>query len=107
MVGISFALFCSYYKQETPEMLSIYVIISLASSFSAIITTATTLLALLLPGGLESQAARIFATCLGIVALLFSVLQFIPQIWTTWRLRHIGALSLPTMLIQVPGIWTS
>lgn len=30
-------------------------------------------------------------------------LQFIPQIVTTFLLKRVGALSIPTMLIQTPG----
>jgi uncharacterized protein with PQ loop repeat len=54
-----------------------------------------------------SQALTSWANFLGIQATLLASLQYIPQIWTTWRLKHVGSLSILMMCIQTPGsfIW--
>ena len=44
-----------------------------------------------------------WATALGFFSLLFSLLQYLPQIHLTFVKSEIGALSIPTMLIQTPG----
>ena len=46
---------------------------------------------------------RYLATFLGLSATLLAILQYAPQIQKTFRSRLIGALSLGTMAIQVPG----
>nr|OQO23139.1 hypothetical protein B0A51_10097 [Rachicladosporium sp. CCFEE 5018] len=44
-----------------------------------------------------------WANLLGIVAGALSAVQYLPQIWYTFRLGDIKSLSIITMLIQVPG----
>lgn len=44
-----------------------------------------------------------WANFLGIMAAALAAIQYIPQIWTTYRLRHVGSLSIPMMCIQTPG----
>ncbi|OCF35664.1 hypothetical protein I316_02719 [Kwoniella heveanensis BCC8398] len=46
---------------------------------------------------------RYLATFLGVSATLLAVLQYAPQIHKTYRSKLVGALSLGTMAIQVPG----
>ena len=43
------------------------------------------------------------ATALGVFAAVLACIQYIPQIWTTWKLQHVMSLSIPMMLIQTPG----
>lgn len=43
------------------------------------------------------------ATFLGVSATLLAVLQYAPQIYKTYKAGLVGALSLGTMAIQVPG----
>ncbi|KAI9052912.1 hypothetical protein LZ554_003184 [Drepanopeziza brunnea f. sp. 'monogermtubi'] len=49
-----------------------------------------------------------WANALGIMATVLAGIQYIPQIWMTWHLGHIGSLSIPMMLIQTPGsfVWS-
>ncbi|KAI9207425.1 uncharacterized protein BJ171DRAFT_492688 [Polychytrium aggregatum] len=54
----------------------------------------------LLVGQLDVQWV---AGAFGLIALLGSLFQFIPQIWQTWTTRSVGALSVPMILIQCPG----
>lgn len=44
-----------------------------------------------------------WANFLGTVAGILAMIQYIPQIYYTWRLGEIRSLSILTMLIQVPG----
>lgn len=50
-----------------------------------------------------------WANLLGITATLLAVIQYLPQILLTWRLGHVGSLSIPMMLIQTPGsfVWSA
>lgn len=43
------------------------------------------------------------ANVLGIMASILAAIQYVPQIWTTWKLQHVGSLSIPMMCIQTPG----
>lgn len=43
------------------------------------------------------------ANVLGVLAGALAAVQYLPQIWTTWRLQHVGSLSIPMMCIQTPG----
>ncbi|KAJ3179462.1 hypothetical protein HDU85_004872 [Gaertneriomyces sp. JEL0708] len=54
-------------------------------------------------GGRDMRAAELFAGFLGLLAMVTSFLQFFPQILHTWRAKSVGALSIPTMLMQCPG----
>jgi uncharacterized protein with PQ loop repeat len=45
----------------------------------------------------------IWANVLGIACTILTALQYLPQIYTTWRLQHIGSLSIPMMFLQTPG----
>jgi uncharacterized protein with PQ loop repeat len=44
-----------------------------------------------------------WANILGLCAALLACIQYIPQLWTTWRLQHVMSLSIPMMCIQTPG----
>lgn len=48
-----------------------------------------------------------WANTLGIMAAVLALIQYFPQIWTTYHLKHVGSLSIPMMLIQTPGsfVW--
>jgi uncharacterized protein with PQ loop repeat len=44
-----------------------------------------------------------WANFLGVMAAVLAAIQYIPQIWTTYHLKHVGSLSIPMMCIQTPG----
>ena len=44
-----------------------------------------------------------WANVLGIGAAILASTQYLPQIWTTWKLQHVGSFSIPMMLMQTPG----
>lgn len=45
----------------------------------------------------------IWAPALGLMAAILAAVQYFPQIWTTYHLKHVGSLSIPMMCIQTPG----
>ena len=49
------------------------------------------------------------AAVLGITGTVLAAIQFLPQIYTTWRLQKVGSLSIPMMCIQTPGsfVWVA
>ncbi|WVR08984.1 hypothetical protein IAU60_006044 [Kwoniella sp. DSM 27419] len=88
----------------TPEWrlavtLGIVVLLHLALLF----LLSLSLLLVLPPTQPPHRFLRYLATFLGISATLLAVLQYAPQIHKTYRSRLVGALSLGTMAIQVPG----
>lgn len=54
--------------------------------------------------GFPSSVSLKFANHLGFVSLVLSFFQFIPQIFKTYKLQEVGALSITAMLMQTPGI---
>ena len=44
-----------------------------------------------------------FAEILGLTSVCVGLVQFLPQLYQTYMAGSIGALSIPTMLVQVPG----
>ena len=51
----------------------------------------------------RSPQVSLWATFLGVASALLAALQYAPQLVHTYRLRLVGALSIPMMLIQSPG----
>jgi uncharacterized protein with PQ loop repeat len=51
----------------------------------------------------SSRERNDFALFLGVSGTLLAILQYAPQIYKTYRAGLVGALSLGTMIIQVPG----
>lgn len=64
-------------------------------------------LAVIVVTGVLSTTAKqhlpTWANVLGVMAALLAAVQYIPQIWTTYHLKHVGSLSIPMMCIQTPG----
>ena len=52
---------------------------------------------------LPSDALVGWANSLGVQSTVLASIQYIPQLATTWRLKHVGSLSIPMMCIQTPG----
>lgn len=46
---------------------------------------------------------RGWANFLGLLATVLAAIQYIPQIFMTWKLQETGSLSIPMMCIQTPG----
>lgn len=70
----------------------------------ALLLLLTMTLLLVLPPQIPAHPVlRYLATFLGLSATLLAILQYAPQIHKTYRSKLVGALSLGTMAIQVPG----
>ncbi|KAI5787153.1 hypothetical protein EDC01DRAFT_660754 [Geopyxis carbonaria] len=54
-----------------------------------------------------THTLTVWANFLGVQSTVLASIQYIPQLWTTWRLKHVGSLSIPMMCIQTPGsfVW--
>lgn len=50
-----------------------------------------------------SPRIMLWATFLGVLSTTLAVIQYAPQLWTTWKAKTVGALSIPMMCIQSPG----
>ncbi|KAI0923039.1 hypothetical protein AcV5_009867 [Taiwanofungus camphoratus] len=55
------------------------------------------------PDSPHEQRVHAWATFLGVTSALLAALQYAPQLVHTAKLRLVGALSVPMMLIQSPG----
>ncbi|PVG01615.1 hypothetical protein CPB86DRAFT_752908 [Serendipita vermifera] len=55
------------------------------------------------PTPYPSQRIALWATFLGVLSTTLAVIQYAPQLWTTWKAKTVGALSIPMMCIQTPG----
>ena len=53
--------------------------------------------------GPSHARTQTWADFLGTVAGTLAAIQYVPQIYFTWRLKDVKSLSIVTMIIQVPG----
>lgn len=49
------------------------------------------------------QYLQSWANTLGIMSASLAAVQYVPQIMTTYHLKHAGSLSIPMMCVQTPG----
>lgn len=73
------------------------------SVLAALITTYLLLNIPDLPTGVQSPTIQTWATFLGVSSVVMAMIQYTPQLIHTFRLKHVGALSIPMMIIQTPG----
>jgi len=55
------------------------------------------------PTGTISPQISLWATFLGVSSATLATIQYAPQLLHTYRMKLVGALSIPTMMIQTPG----
>jgi len=55
------------------------------------------------PPPYPSHRIELWAMFLGLLSTTLAVIQYAPQLWTTFRAKTVGALSIPMMCIQTPG----
>ncbi|OQD75922.1 hypothetical protein PENDEC_c005G07167 [Penicillium decumbens] len=57
----------------------------------------------------QPSALPVWANFLGVLSAILASIQYLPQIYTTLRLRCVGSLSIPMMCIQTPGslVWAA
>ncbi|KAF7512234.1 hypothetical protein GJ744_002396 [Endocarpon pusillum] len=49
------------------------------------------------------EVTQVWANILGIVSAVLALIQYLPQIYTTFKLKKVASLSIPMMCIQTPG----
>ncbi|KAG0172051.1 hypothetical protein DFQ28_010086 [Apophysomyces sp. BC1034] len=60
-------------------------------------------LLLVIVGGPEHRITNLWAAFLGVLSMILAALQYLPQLWKTWKRKTVGALSIPMMCLQTPG----
>jgi len=81
--------------------------VSIAVLYSVIIhfllVLSVTVYLLVLVGDASQRETYLWAGFLGVISMMMASVQYLPQIWTTWKMKAVGALSIPMMLMQTPG----
>ncbi|KAF2103292.1 hypothetical protein NA57DRAFT_19586, partial [Rhizodiscina lignyota] len=49
------------------------------------------------------ETLQVWADLLGVCSAVLACIQYLPQIYTTWKLQAVYSLSIPMMCIQTPG----
>ncbi|KAK3709487.1 hypothetical protein LTR37_010860 [Vermiconidia calcicola] len=70
---------------------------------ASLLATFLTSLAIIASSPPKSTRPKTWADILGTIAGTLAAIQYIPQIYFTWKLKGLGSLSIVTMVIQVPG----
>lgn len=110
--GLRFVLFLVFFRYSTavvsrdelgpgskqPDWREVLFVSSLILVHGLVVLVITAILSVVAWSQLD-----LWANLLGLMAALLAAVQYVPQIWTTYHLRHVGSLSIPMMLIQTPG----
>lgn len=84
--------------EDTPRWQTALLVASLTLFHGLVVIVVSGVLATVAPDKLG-----LWANILGVMAALLAAVQYIPQIWMTYHLKHVGSLSIPMMCIQTPG----
>ena len=106
----SFVLFLVFFRYSTsnvpdeelggkaPRWQTALLVAGLTLLHALLIIIVTAILGSVAPGRLP-----VWANVLGVTAAMLTAVQYLPQIWTTFHLKHVGSLSIPMMCMQTPG----
>ncbi|OIW31886.1 hypothetical protein CONLIGDRAFT_641658 [Coniochaeta ligniaria NRRL 30616] len=83
---------------DPPRWQTALMVASLTLLHGLVVIVVTTILEYVAPQKLDT-----WAPALGLMAAILAAVQYFPQIWTTYHLKHVGSLSIPMMCIQTPG----
>lgn len=88
-------------QQHTWRTAVTVALVCLFHGFATIVVSASLALA-------RPNVLGLWANTLGVIATILAGIQYLPQIWLTYNLGHIGSLSIPMMCIQTPGsfVWS-
>lgn len=50
------------------------------------------------------QVGEVWANILGVAVAVFACIQWVPQVMTSWKLGHLGSLSLASLCLSAPVI---
>lgn len=110
VASTSFVLFLVFFRYDTsnvreeelggeaPRWQTALIVGSLTLLHGLVVVVVTAVL-----GTIAPQHLSLWANILGLVAAALATLQYLPQIWTTYHLKHVGSLSIPMMCMQTPG----
>lgn len=103
-------LFLIYFPAEDISSSQLLPTDSMPSRKHAVIVGITSLVTLVLTAivsiGLVAASPKHtqwWASTLGTAASMLAAIQYIPQIWHTWKIGAVRSLSILTMLVQAPG----
>lgn len=85
-------------RNEQPRWQTAVLVAYLCLLHGLLIIVLTAIFAAVIPEALSG-----WANALGLMAALLAAIQYLPQIYTTYHLKHVGSLSIPMMCIQTPG----
>jgi len=80
-----------------------YARIFFAIYLAAFIILCSTAAILYYVAGVNSHYMGNYAKVCGIASALITLVMWVPQLYTTWRLKSPGSLSIPMLCIQIPG----
>lgn len=83
---------------EAPGWQTALLVASLTLLHGLVVIIVTAVIEYVAPSRLDT-----WAPMLGLMAAILAAVQYFPQIWTTYHLKHVGSLSIPMMCIQTPG----
>ena len=84
--------------EDTPRWQTALLVASLTLFHGLVVIIVSGVLATVAPDKLG-----LWANILGVMAAVLAGVQYIPQIWMTYHIKHVGSLSIPMMCIQTPG----
>lgn len=85
-------------RNDQPRWQTAVLVASTCLVHGLVVIVVTAVLAAVAP-----QALSGWANTLGLMAALLAAVQYLPQIYTTYHLKHVGSLSIPMMCMQTPG----
>lgn len=85
-------------REDQPRWQTAVLVASTCLVHGLFVIVVTAVLAAVAP-----QALSGWANTLGLMAALLAAVQYLPQIYTTYHLKHVGSLSIPMMCMQTPG----
>ena len=90
--------------KDRPTYRTALIVTALGVLHAVVLAVLTVMIGALAPEYLQS-----YANVLGLCAAAVTSVQYLPQIWTTWRMGRVGSLSIPMMCVQTPGgfIWAA
>ncbi|KAF3941832.1 hypothetical protein ABW19_dt0209926 [Dactylella cylindrospora] len=91
------------HKHENPSITTA-IVISIVSVVHLAVTLAVSVY---LYTTADTYTILNWTSFLGIQSTVLASIQYIPQIWTTYKLKAVGSLSIPMMCLQTPGsfVW--
>ncbi|KAF2268751.1 PQ loop repeat protein-like protein [Lojkania enalia] len=85
-------------NERLPTWKEAILVLSLSLTFFIFAFLGSVIFVYALPGHIRG-----WANFLGLLGTLLAAIQYLPQIYMTWKLQEVGSLSVPMMCIQTPG----